>query len=931
MKGLVFSLIFIMLATTLLAFDEPVAIENYTHNAFLINYEKNTLVVNDQVWLLYYLKANSNEQAYLKMAKERTDGGFDVLLLDSFVISDYEIEKLDCTFTVQNDNVTIFYKKTTTNLTDLSIFKIHSENLMENWTYEGEQAFQDIQIVRLLSNDDEQVLMLLQDEYLPEAGICELYYEYRCGGEFKGADVLWGPVHSKDDIYIHQQGSGTNNGWPTFHDMVSTEGLIIDAATGQSAILTAPIDEIFLGGYRENAPDHFTLPESSGYVYENGFDLSTSRDRDLIYVKLEGTTATCRYANISYTLDTLTVYNSFPDELHNDIEVGDSLWTNIVEIPVIEWDEMTFIITVLNCEVIVHCDMWIEGSVSGFQGWYGTENIYITDDLLYGSTEPGEEPDLLDPDRLWLCSEKNLFIKYKNYDPDSGTIKTDNCDGLYIYGILTALGMPEQEEYEWSSGGLRTEYLHPHGSTPEFTYTYPGGEEWEIQYPDLYKYVYPDGENFTGDTGFIMHSNSQPAGYATCGYPYEDPAYGNGMTTPYGTDFPWYNPVYPESSEDMVFDRGTIELYGSLYERRFQEIKCNGQEGEHHQDNIWEPENGLFGGTHLASGYEINYHYDHRAAFQPFLRGIAETLVDSNYTLTILTSTDGGTTFEAQVEQEYSNRGLTNWQPLQADLDGNTLALIYSTTSGYRYNILDLETSELETCDPDIFYLFGKAGSIKIIDNMFYFDDGRYVYSSENLTEPLVELFYSDYYGFRFLNDMPINWNIDRVLDEFTLTLYQAINWIFYEIDEIELESTDELDFSRLRNAYLTFDSHLNGKLFLNIEAIGNKCLYLLSGPIDDLSPAVEEDIPALLNLIVYPNPFYLNKERSSLNIAYTLPQNETGSLALFNLKGQELEKWQINGSGSISFEPSALSSGLYFVKIEGQNNSRYQKFLIIR
>jgi hypothetical protein len=494
--------------------------------------------------------------------------------------------------------------------------------------------------------------------------------------------------------------------------------------------------------------------------------------------------------------------------------------------------------------------------------------------------------------------------------------------------------MPEQagDEFLWTSGGLKAEYIHPHGSTPGFTAYLPGGEVWDVEYPDLHKFVFPMDENFTGDEGFILHSNVRPAGSPACGFPYEDPQYGDETTTPYGTDFPWYNPIYPESSEDIAFDRGTIELYGGLYERRSQEVKCNGLEGDHHQNSTWDPSEGLYGGTHLASGYDINYHFDPRLSYPGFMDGLCETLVDSNYELTILTSSDGGENFVEQLHQEWTTEGLTNWQPLLCAIENNQLGFLYSTTSGILYHTYNLENQNLESDVIGVEFYKGIC-SFQLIDNIPYFNDGYYILSYENgVIDYLVEMEEDDFYDFQYLPGYPINWKARETADALDFTFYLADeNWNLNEVCEMSLNETAELDISHIGNVHLAFDSHQTGKVILNTSSTTGSCLFLVSGEIENISPLSQDVLPAVMSVSVYPNPFILNNDRENMNINYSLPASENGSLALYNLRGQQLKEWQITGSGTIPFNPSELSSGLYLLKMKGQSQNRFQKFLLIK
>ncbi|MCF7920453.1 MAG: hypothetical protein K9N06_11135, partial [Candidatus Cloacimonetes bacterium] len=435
--------------------------------------------------------------------------------------------------------------------------------------------------------------------------------------KFWGPDVLWGPVHSNDDIWIQQLGGGTNNNWPTFHALVTTNGRIMDHATGQPAVQTAPMDLIFLDGYQENSGFINISAGNAIEIRNNGYNLDTSEGRDILYVKLDGTNAICRYADIITEPDTFTVYNSFPDPAHPTFPVGDSIWTNYVNVKRVDWDDMTFNLSVLNSSVFVHCKMWIEGSMSGRQTWGCADTIFITGDLVYNGTNPGDPPSLTDPDILGIVSEERIYIQYKNYDPDTEQIQSPNTNGLFLYGCYAAIGDGNMDLY----GDLNTHYegifsfyyMHPHGSTPGFTITYPNGYEWDIEFPDFHKFIFPLSPYWSGDPGFLLHGGPIAANpWPTCGYPYENPAYPAANVPPYGTDWPWYNPVWPEAVNTQMGERGIIHMFGGIQQFRRGFVHRSGSDPLNHPGNGWDIDHWEYDGTHDSTGYDKDYHWDDR-------------------------------------------------------------------------------------------------------------------------------------------------------------------------------------------------------------------------------------------------------------------------------------------------------------------------------
>jgi len=91
-------------------------------------------------------------------------------------------------------------------------------------------------------------------------------------------------------------------------------------------------------------------------------------------------------------------------------------------------------------------------------------------------------------------------------------------------------------------------------------------------------------------------------------------------------DYPWHNPVGPEPdrgaaynpSENqplgLVYQRGTLHVYGSIAQRRRGFMNRSGSIRDDNPDiqNFWNWDNYVFGGAHYPTGYEKDYHYDER-------------------------------------------------------------------------------------------------------------------------------------------------------------------------------------------------------------------------------------------------------------------------------------------------------------------------------
>jgi len=437
--------------------------------------------------------------------------------------------------------------------------------------------------------------------------------------KFYGGDVLNGPVHSNTDIYIQNAG-----GWPTFNALVTTHGIIMNWNGGNEipAVGSAPMEEIFLGGYKENTA-YINMSEGRATaIRSNGFPIDESSQHDVMYAKITGTNVIYKFADIVTVIDTFTVYNSFPDRVPPNFQVGDSIWTNYIPVKSYEWQEGENSIQISNGSVMVYCNLWIEGNVGSAMTFGCSDTIFITGDLTYEGVTPGQPPDLVENNTniLGLVSEARIYIQYKNYDPWLEEIQNDNCTSIFLYGCFGAIGNGDIEVY----GNLNTHYegifsfnyQHPHGSTPGFEMPMPNGSVWEVLYPDFHKYVFPPSPWFPGLAGFQLHGGPPILGnngFNTCGYPASEPASYESPNPPViGTDWPWYNPVWPEGSNRNMGERGDIIMFGGVQQFRRGYVHRSGEDVNNHSGNDWNIEHWQYDGMHGTTGYDKDYNWDNR-------------------------------------------------------------------------------------------------------------------------------------------------------------------------------------------------------------------------------------------------------------------------------------------------------------------------------
>ena len=485
--------------------------------------------------------------------------------------------------------------------------------------------------------------------------------------KFWGPDVLNGPVHSNDDIYIQHAGGGNNNNRPTFYSMVTTAGRAREFGSNQPYKEAYPTtwQEVFRGGLQESIdnvqeiifnPDAEELKANAQWV-GNG--------HDIVYAKINGGAIQLMYGDIvSLGTQEFEVYSWYPanhDEVMDVIDNGgnwfedtDNIWTNEIVIYDTIWTDGGALSAGASSAYWVNdAELWIEGNISNKMTWGCADTIFITNDITYTNTTIGDWPDgftgQYDPqtnepiynpenanpsDFFGLVSEQKIIIRYKHRDPFEDFVKQDwNCNGVYIYGAYAAMaegdiGLYGNEACHYD-GIFTFQYHHWHGSTPSFDSISPyTGNDTTYTYIDLHKYIFPPSISYSPPAlnGFKLHGNNPVPAYGTCGYPSESIAYatsypnnGPNYAVPYGTDYPWYNPVWPESAEDLVGERGTLHIYGAIAQRRRGYIHRSGTDPFNHPNNEWDIQDYHYDGTHslngAGTGYDKDYSYDNRLLY----------------------------------------------------------------------------------------------------------------------------------------------------------------------------------------------------------------------------------------------------------------------------------------------------------------------------
>jgi hypothetical protein len=416
---------------------------------------------------------------------------------------------------------------------------------------------------------------------------------------FYGPDIIHGRVHSNTDIWIKQAGGGTNQGWPTFHDLVTTSGKI------RTLSGVIPYESVFLGGYLEEY-NKYEFPDEATTIQANGVRVGPLNydPKYIVYVDVDNTTYSAMLGTKSDPyIEHAFVYNNYPTPplgtplYRNTYSIQDTVWTSV---PGGSGTNRSF---------YVPNELWIKGTFAGMQTWATGDTMYLVGDILLQGTQIGQSPDtppMNQSDIVGLVSEKSILIKYGYRDPIDSSRVHPNCGpnedtptedaGINIYAALCALGDGGGNPHY--DGVFSFEYQHPHPSVPDFRI----GNEIFTKI-DLHRRRFPQN---------------------------------SGSPWPPNIDYPWYNPLWPERQPYM--ERGDINLWGSVAQRRRGFVHRSPLDSEYPTGGVWNIPIDACGGTSnvnymdpvlnipmntrhypgasgTGTGYAKNYHYDTRFYF----------------------------------------------------------------------------------------------------------------------------------------------------------------------------------------------------------------------------------------------------------------------------------------------------------------------------
>ena len=171
-----------------------------------------------------------------------------------------------------------------------------------------------------------------------------------------------------------------------------------------------------------------------------------------------------------------------------------------------------------------------------------------------------------------------------------------------------------------------------------------------------------------------------------------------------------------------------------------------------------------------------------------------------------------------------------------------------------------------------------------------------------------------------------------------TLTICAAASLVIFQpahaqISEFKLLPSDGAEFDKFgRSVSISGDYAVAGALWDDDNGSDAGSAYLYSGFASPIG--IEREItglPAEFALSQnYPNPF-----NPSTVIRYALPKASDISLVIYNLRGQEVRRWDIQGQTvgyhQVNWDASSVASGIYFYRLQAGDFVQTRKMVLLK
>ena len=185
-----------------------------------------------------------------------------------------------------------------------------------------------------------------------------------------------------------------------------------------------------------------------------------------------------------------------------------------------------------------------------------------------------------------------------------------------------------------------------------------------------------------------------------------------------------------------------------------------------------------------------------------------------------------------------------------------------------------------------------------------------------------------------FSNGHPVlNWTTQSETDNLGFNLYRSENENGFENEDfIQLNSVliDGMGTTTVPTNYSFADEYPNIEshtYYYWLQSVSTSNELELYGPVSIEIPAAGQ-LPTMTILSTnYPNPF--NPETT---IAFSIKENETGILSIYNLKGQGILKESFEaGNHQYHWNAEGLASGIYLYKLSSPTTNITRKMLLLK
>lgn len=719
---------------------------------------------------------------------------------------------------------------------------------------------------------------------------------------YSGPSEYWGKIHCNDDIWIKQEGGGSNGGWPIFHAEVTTGGNIRYLSPNP------PVEQIFRGGYQEFTPNASIGEELADQLRASGLMVGPL-DEDpnrIVFVNVAGSTFSSWIGQVIDTgPDTTDVWTHYPPRsgsylFRNRFARYDTVWTRGPS-------------GVNPYGAIVFGQLWIKGTFSGRQVWGATGDIYIVGDISLLHTPLGGIPDSMGTnlenhsDFVALVSEQNIKIKYGYKEPGDSLRYYPNMGDTYIYASLFALGNGHGNQAE--DGNISFEYQHPHPSTPAVEID---DNLWDQI--DLHRHKYPQ-------------TQSQPWSSRL--------------------DYPYYNPLWPESHPYL--ERGTLHIYGSLYQRRqgFWHLPLN------QNDNplqVWDIEHRQYGGNSGVAVYDSILGMSLQAVNYPGTEGDGigyrkvlqhgdRRLENMSFKGVLNGSGAKYSRYYAAYNQWYGGYGVSD-KTLQRSKTAQNSRIAFNNRI-VAYGQFDWAWGNNHLPEGDIRQLreyaptrvlarhYSLDGDTLSIFNVFDDDNSCDLLWQQPTGNSLSYLLNQS----QFLAVM----QPDGRMYFYRYDPESGLAWELYYMWEPQIAGLNmgNIDNAESKLGFWEREDRLSAFFFIRNAGAATGTFYLAHGFLENVLH-LDDNLPARLDLHVYPNPF-----SQSLQIRVRADKAVRATMAIYNLKGQKVaeigDAMQLTkGENTLLWSGldsagKAVGSGIYFLKTEVSGKTELKKVLKIQ